>query len=89
MAQIPHIGDLGQDAPVGGLDQAHRFLELFLARRLVLDTFDGRADVDGDDVGPFFGEPHRVGATLATGCTGDEGHLAFDSSCNCRTSFTR
>ena len=35
------------------------------------------ADVDGDDVGALFGQPHRVAAALAAGGAGDEGDLAF------------
>src|ERR1700677_3970772 len=38
------------------------------------------ADVDGDDVGPLLGQPHRVAAALAASGAGDESDLAFSSS---------
>ena len=38
---------------------------------------DRTADVDGDDVRAFFGEPDRVTATLAARRAGDECDLAL------------
>ena len=41
---------------------------------------EGRADVDGDDVGALLRQPDRVAAALASRRAGDERDLSFDPS---------
>src|SRR5947209_881561 len=63
---LDQVGRLGQVLWRGGGDQIH--------------SVDLLTDVHRDDVGALLGQPHRVRTALTAGSTGDEGHLAFDST---------
>ena len=65
----------------GFLDEPRGFVEILGRRHRVTDGVDVAAQVDGDDVGAFLGQPHRVTAALAARRAGDEGDLSFDAPC--------
>ena len=67
----------GDDPPVERLDRLDRLGQVVRYRHRVRDGVDLRGDVDGDDVGALFGEPHRVTAALTPGDPGDEGDLSL------------
>ena len=65
-AVVADVGLAGDDAAVEGLDLLDR-----------LGQVDVRPDVDGDDVGALFGQPHGVAAALTPRGAGDEGDFSF------------
>ena len=78
--QVADVGLRGDDPAVQGLDLLGRLREVGGGRHGVGDAVDLLADVDGDDVGAFLGEPDRVAAALAACRTSDESDLAFKLS---------
>ena len=67
----------GDDAPVEVLDQVRGLGEVLGRRTHRRRGVEVLADVDGDDVGAFLRQPHRVAAALAARRTGDERDLAL------------
>ena len=78
--EVADVGLARDDAPVEGLHLLDGLREVRLGRAAVGHGGDVLAEVDRDDVGTFFGQPHRVGPALAPGGTGDERDLALHPS---------
>jgi hypothetical protein len=67
---IAHVC-LGDHRALAGL------LDVLGCRHGVTDGVDVTAQVDGDDVGAFLGQPHRAAGTLPARRGGDEGDLSL------------
>jgi len=79
---VPDVGLGGHDPPVQRLDLLHRLGQVLRRRHRIRHRIHLRAEIDGDDVRALLRQPHRVAAALAARRSGDEGDLAFYSSCH-------
>src|SRR6516162_1107168 len=81
---VPHIDFGGEDSAVMALDEVGGLRQILRRGRWnrgVHDAVsDGLTDIDGDDVGAFLRQPHRVAAALTACRPGDESDLALDTS---------
>ena len=75
---VAHIGLVRHDPAVEILHQPHRLLQVLGRRHGIGDRVDLRADVQGDDVGALFGQPHRVGTALPPCRPGDDRDFALE-----------
>ena len=57
---VAHVDLGGVDAAVVALDQIRGLGQILRCRQRNLHAVDLLTDVDGDDVGALFGQPHRV-----------------------------
>jgi hypothetical protein len=86
---VSHV-DLGGDRLAARLlDVLGGLLEVFRPGQRVAHGVDVGADVDGDDVGAFLGQPDGVAAALTARCAGDECDLALNASHSGVLSFFR
>ena len=69
----------GVDAAIVALDQISGLGQILRCRQRNLNAVDLLTDVDGDDVGALFRQPHRVRTALPARRTGDESDLAFNT----------
>ena len=78
---VAHVDLGGVDAAVVALDQIRGLGQVLrCGQRDPAFGDNWLTDVDGDDVGALFGQPHRMAATLAARRAGDESDLAFNTS---------
>ena len=78
--RVTDVG-LGGDHPaVECLDLLDGLGEIVGRGDLVLQRVDRRAQIDGDDVGTFLGEPDGVAASLTPSGARDQGDLSFDTT---------
>ena len=83
---VPNVGPAGHDAAPLLFDQFDRLVQVIGRGRPVLDGVEPVAEVDGDDVRSLRGQAHGVRTTLPARRTGNERHLAVETT-HCSTPF--
>jgi hypothetical protein len=74
-AGVAHVGGDGDDPAVELLDGLDRLAQVGVGGHAVANRRVVTADVDRDDVGALFGQPHRMAAALTPRRSGDERDL--------------
>src|ERR1700729_858554 len=82
LVPVPDIGLPGDDAAAEVLDRLRRFLQVLRGGQGVQVGLDLLADVDGDDVGTFLGQPDGMAPALAACRSGDECNFPFEPTCH-------
>ena len=76
---VADIDDVRDGAAAELVDQTCRLVEIVPRGERVFDLRQRCADVDEDEVGAFFGQPHRMAAAHSPRGAGDQHPLAGDS----------